>query len=59
MGTDTIEDRSLELHATMRDRADGLLAGSDDGGRLSYADRLALARGSGASIRVAAGSDRR
>ena len=43
----------------MRDRADGLLAGSDDGGRLIYADRLALARGSGASIRVAAGSHRR
>ncbi len=43
----TIEERILRLHAGKRDLADGLLAGTDDGGRLSYADMLALVRGSG------------
>ena len=42
---DTIEERILKLHASKRDLADGLLAGTDDGGRLSYADMLALVRG--------------
>ena len=41
----TIEERILRLHATKRDLADGLLAGTGDGGRLSYADMLALVRG--------------
>ena len=43
---DTIEERILQLHAGKRDLADGLLAGTEDGGRLSYADMLALVRGS-------------
>jgi superfamily II DNA or RNA helicase len=42
---DTIEERILKLHAAKRDLADGLLAGAEDGGRLSYADMLALVRG--------------
>jgi hypothetical protein len=41
----TIEERILKLHATKRDLADALLAGTGDGGRLSYADMLALVRG--------------
>ena len=44
---DTIEERILKLHADKRDLADGLLEGTDDGGRLSYADMLALVRGPG------------
>ena len=50
VATDTIEERILKLHATKRDLADGLLAGADDGGRLSYADMLALVRGPSAGI---------
>ena len=46
----TIEERILKLHATKRDLADGLLAGTGDGGRLSYADILALVRGGEAAI---------
>lgn len=42
---DTIEERILALHAAKRDLADGLLEGSEDGGRLTYADMLALVRG--------------
>jgi hypothetical protein len=42
---DTIEERILKLHSAKRDLADGLLAGAEDGGRLSYADMLALVRG--------------
>jgi superfamily II DNA or RNA helicase len=42
---DTIEERILKLHAGKRELADGLLAGSEDGGRLSYEDMLALVRG--------------
>ena len=42
---DTIEERILALHAAKRDLADGLLEGSEGGGRLSYADMLALVRG--------------
>ncbi|WP_295458994.1 DEAD/DEAH box helicase [uncultured Thiodictyon sp.] len=42
---DTIEEQILKLHATKRDLADGLLEGTGDGGRLSYADMLALVRG--------------
>ena len=42
---DTIEERILNLHATKRDLADGLLEGTGDGGRLSYDDMLALVRG--------------
>jgi SNF2 family DNA or RNA helicase len=45
---DTIEERILKLHASKRDLADGLLAGTEDGGRLSFADMLALVRGTGA-----------
>ncbi len=45
---DTIEERILQLHAGKRDLADGLLAGTEDGGRLSYADMLALVLGRGA-----------
>jgi hypothetical protein len=42
---DTIEEQILKLHAAKRDLADGLLEGAGDGGRLSYADMLALVRG--------------
>ncbi|MBL8402897.1 DEAD/DEAH box helicase, partial [Accumulibacter sp.] len=42
---DTIEERILQLHAGKRDLADGLLVGTEDGGRLSYAEMLALVRG--------------
>jgi superfamily II DNA or RNA helicase len=42
---ETIEERILALHAAKRDLADGLLEGSEGGGRLSYADMLALVRG--------------
>jgi len=41
----TIEEQILKLHAAKRDLADGLLEGAGDGGRLSYADMLALVRG--------------
>ena len=41
----TIEERILQLHASKRDLADGLLSGAEDGGRLSYEDMLALVRG--------------
>jgi SNF2 family DNA or RNA helicase len=44
---DTIEERILKLHASKRELADGLLAGAEDGGRLSYEDMLALVRGPG------------
>ncbi len=44
---DTIEERILKLHAGKRDLADGLLEGTEDGGRLSYEDMLALVRGPG------------
>ena len=44
---DTIEERILRLHASKRDLADDLLAGTDDGGRLSYQDMLALVQGPG------------
>ena len=43
----TVEERILKLHASKRELADGLLAGSEDGGRLSYEDMLALVRGAG------------
>ncbi len=43
----TIEERIVKLHASKRDLADGLLAGTEDGGRLSYADMLALVRDTG------------
>ena len=46
---DTIEERILTLHAAKRDLADGLLADTGDGGRLSYADMLALVRGADGS----------
>ena len=44
---DTIEERILKLHAGKCDLADGLLEGTEDGGRLSYEDMLALVRGPG------------
>ncbi len=44
---DTIEERILALHASKRDLADGLLTGTEDGGRLSYEEMLALVRGAG------------
>ena len=47
---DTIEERILKLHAAKRDLADGLLAGTEDGGRLSYEDMLALVRGAEGGI---------
>jgi superfamily II DNA or RNA helicase len=43
----TIEERILKLHANKRDLADGLLTGSEDGGKLSYDDMLALVREAG------------
>jgi len=47
---DTIEERILKLHASKRELADGLLAGAEDGGRLSYEDMLALVRGSDGGV---------
>ncbi|KAA6184336.1 DEAD/DEAH box helicase [Thiohalocapsa marina] len=44
----TIEERILKLHGSKRDLADGLLIGTEDGGKLSYEDMLALVRESGA-----------
>ena len=41
---DSIEERIIRLHAAKRDLADGLLAGTEDGGRLSYEDMLELIR---------------
>jgi hypothetical protein len=43
----TIEERILKLHANKRDLADGLLTGTEDGGKLSYEDMLALVREAG------------
>ena len=40
----TIEESILDLHANKRDLADGLLEGTEDGGRLSFEDMLALVR---------------
>jgi superfamily II DNA or RNA helicase len=42
---DTIEERILKLHAKKRDLADGLLAETGDGGRLSLEEMIALVRG--------------
>jgi SNF2 family DNA or RNA helicase len=42
---DSIEERIIRLHAAKRDLADGLLAGTEDGGRLSYEDMLELIGG--------------
>jgi len=39
---DTIEERILKLHVSKRDLADDLLSGTDDGGKLSYDEMLAL-----------------
>ena len=38
----TIEERILELHGSKRDLADSLLEGTEEAGRLSYEDMLAL-----------------
>ena len=42
MAKGTIEERLLALHGAKRDLADDLLEGTEEGGRLSYKDMLAL-----------------